>query len=266
MSSRPRHRFRHLPVSPQYLAGTWPRGANAMQAVDFGSPCSRRDLESICGWAGLQAGGRYRRPVPASALRHLLSAAAHNASGNIYHHAGHFAHVVMAAGLLATRAGLRGEDRSLLVLAGLVHDLAHQGRRASSRHYHQERLSARRAVRVIVGCGGDARLALRIHRLLLATALTIDVNRSVILNSDRLARLLTDADIFASLVYPRSRSIEMTRALKLEQRLPGPATEVNRRFAEMIGATGLQSDLAQAMLQTALGSRHSTRNAVRLSD
>lgn len=254
MSSRPRHRFRHLPVSPQYLAGTWPRGANAMQAVGFGSPCSRRDLESICRWAGLQA------------LRRLLSAAAQNASGNSYHHAGHFAHVVMAAGLLATLAGLRCEDRRLLVLAGLVHDLAHQGRRASSRHYHQERLSARRAVRVISGCGGDMRLALRVHRLLLATALTIDANRSNILNSDWLARLLTDADIFGSVLYPRNRSIEMTRALKLEQRLPGPKTEVNRRFAEMIGATGLQSDLAQAMLQTALGSRHSTRNAVRLSD
>lgn len=254
MSSRPRHRFRHLPVSPQYLAGTWPRGANAMQAVGFGSPCSRRDLESICRWAGLQA------------LRRLLSAAAQNASGNSYHHAGHFAHVVMAAGLLATLAGLRCEDRRLLVLAGLVHDLAHQGRRASSRHYHQERLSARRAVRVISGCGGNMRLALRVHRLLLATALTIDANRSNILNSDWLARLLTDADIFGSVLYPRNRSIEMTRALKLEQRLPGPKTEVNRRFAEMIGATGLQSDLAQAMLQTALGSRHSTRNAVRLSD
>ncbi len=172
----------------------------------------------------------------------------------------------MAAGLLATLAGLRCEDRRLLVLAGLVHDLAHQGRRASSRHYHQERLSARRAVRVISGCGGDMRLALRVHRLVLATALTIDANRSNILKSDWLARLLTDADIFGSVLYPRNRSIEMTRALKLEQLLPGPTTEVNRRFAEMIGATGLQSDLAQAMLQTALGSRHSTRNAVRLSD
>lgn len=264
MSSRPRHRFRHLPVSPHYLAGTWPRSANTMQAVSFGAPCSRRDLESICHWAGLHSGGQQRRLVPASALRRLLSVAARNASGNTYHHAGHFAHVVMAAGLLATCAGLRGEDRRLLVLAGLVHDLDHLGRRASSRHYHQEHLSAQRTVRVIVGGGGDTRLVSRIHNLLRATSLTIGASRSAILESDRLARLLTDADIFASVVYPRSRSIQMTRALKLEQRLPGPAKDLNQRFSTMIKVTGLQSNLAQSLLQTAFGSRHPMRNAFRL--
>ena len=107
-------------------------------------------------------------------------------------------------------AGLQsrhGEERSLLVLAGLVHDLDHQGRRASSRRCHQEGYSARRAVRMMAGCGADGRLALRIHTLLLATALTNDVNRLIILQSDRLARILTDADIFASVVYPRQRSM-----------------------------------------------------------
>ena len=177
------------------------------------------------------------------------------------HDAGHLAHVIMAAGLLAMRAGLHGEDRRMLVLAGLVHDLDHQGRRASSGHCRQERLSAQRAVRVIVGCGGDARLALRINTLLRATALTNDINR---FGSDRLARLLTDADIFASVVYPRQRSMGMTRALKLEQRLAGSVTALNRRFANMIEATGLQSDTAQSMLQTVLESRHPSRNIIRL--
>jgi len=262
MSFRPRHRFRHLPASQCYLAGTWPRAVGSMQAISFGAPCSRRDLEYICRWAGLRGDGRPRRPVRASAVRRLVSAAARNASGNIYHHAGHFAHVVMAAGVLAMRAGLRGEERSLLVLAGLVHDLDHQGRRASSVYCHQERFSARRAVRMIAGCGGDGRLALRIHTLLRATALTNDVNRWIILQSDRLARLLTDADIFASMVYPRQRSMEMTRALKLEQRLAGSVAALNRHFSELIGANGLQSDLAQSMLQAALESRHPSRNTV----
>jgi len=265
MSSRPRHRFRHLPVSPRYLVGTWPRAAGTMQAVGFASRCSRRDLEFICRWSGLRAGGRSWCPVPAPALRRLASVASRNASGNSYHHSGHFAHVVMAAGLLAARAGLRGEDRSLLVLAGLVHDLDHQGRRALSSHYHQEQLSARRAVRMIAGCGGDGRLASRIHTLLLATALTNDVNRSVILQSDQLARLLTDADIFASVAYPRFRSLGMTRALKLEQRLPGSVAALNQRFADLIGGTGLQSDVAQSMLKSALESRHPSRNAIRLA-
>ena len=266
MPSRPRHRFRHLPASPRYLAGTWPRGADAMQAVSFGAPCSRRDLLFICQWAGLGASRWSRRLVPTPALRRLAAVAARNASGNSYHHAGHFAHVVMAAGLLAARADLRHEDRGLLVFAGLVHDLGHQGRRAVSRHYHQERQSARQTVRLIAGRGGDARLAWRLHSLLRATALTNDSARSAILESDRLARFLTDADIFASVAYPRNRSLALTRALKLEQRLPGPVGELNRRFAEMVGATGLQSAVARDMLRTVFDARHPTRNAVSLDD
>jgi len=265
MPSRLRHHFRHLPASPRYLVGTWPRGACVMQAVRFDSRWSYRDLASVCQWAGLDVDGRSPSVVPASALRRLICSAARNASGNTYHHAGHFAHVVMAAGLLAAGAGLNREDRRLLVLAGLVHDLDHQGRRASPRLYHQERMSARRAVRVIVGCGGDARLSRRLHSLLRATALTGGGDRSLILKSDRLARLLTDADIFASVVYTRPLSVAMTRALKLEQRLAAPTVTLHHQFAEMISISGLQSDLAQSMLHAVLRSRHPARNALWVS-
>ena len=68
-------------------------------------------------------------------------------------------------------------------------------------------------------------MALRLNTLLRATALTNDVNR---FGSDRLARLLTDADIFASVVYLRQRSMGMTRALKLEHCLAGSVTTLNR--------------------------------------
>lgn len=265
MSSRLCHHFRHLPASPRYIVGTWPRGACGMQAVGFAARCSYRDLASICRWAGLDAGGRPGGAVPASAVRRLIAIAARNASGNAYHHAGHFAHVVMAAGVLAAGAGLNREDRRLLVLAGLVHDLDHQGRRASSKLHHQERMSARRAVRVIIGRGGDARLAGRLHTLLRATALTNEADRSIILKSDRLARLLTDSDIFASVVYPRHRSMSMTRALKLEQRLVASTSVLNHQFAKMISESGLQSDLAQSMLNAVLQSRHPTRNTIRVS-
>ena len=265
MPSHLRHHFRQLPASPRYLVGTWPRAACMMQAVRFAARCSYRDLASVCRWAGLDAGGRRQGGVPASALRRLMRIAACNASGNIYHQAGHFAHVVMAAGLLATAAGLNRKERRLLVLAGLVHDLDHQGRRAASRLHHQERMSANRAARVIVGRGGDARLSRRLHTLLRATALPADGDRAIILKSDRLARLLTDADIFASVVYPRHRSIAMTLALKLEQRFPTSTARLHHQFAELISASGLQSDLARSLLQAVLQSRHPARNAVRMS-
>ena len=267
MPSRPRHHFRHLPVSPDYLVATWPRAIGMMQAVSFAAPCSRRDLMSICRWAGLAKERRSGGPVPTGALRRLVALAARNSSGNSYHHAGHFAHVVMAAGVLAARAGLRSEERGLLVLAALVHDLDHQGRNASSKLYFQETLSAQAAVRVIggrliAGKGGDPRLGSRIHNLLRATALTNDSTRTAILRSDRLARLLTDADILASVVYPLGRSMDMTRALKLEQRLAGGVFDLNRRFARMIADTGLQSEVARDLLEMACQSRHPARNVI----
>jgi len=56
----------------------------------------------------------------------------------------------------------------------------------------------------------------------------------------------------------------MTRALKLEQRLAGSVAALNRHFAGLIGATGLQSDMARLMLRTALESRHPSRNTIKL--
>jgi hypothetical protein len=151
-------------------------------------------------------------------------------------------------------------------LAALVHDRHRQGRRAPSRQYHQERLSAQRAMRMIYGCGSDARRARRLYPLLRATALTIDVNHSVILVSDRLARLLTDVDISASLVIPRNRSFEMARARKLEQCLPGPLAELNRRFADRIAAADWQSAAGWLVPLMVFESRHPTCNAVYLGD
>lgn len=58
----------------------------------------------------------------------MLVAAAQRRRTNHYHHAGHFAHVVIASGLLAYVTGLTACERALLVLAALVHDLDHSRR------------------------------------------------------------------------------------------------------------------------------------------
>lgn len=233
-----------------------------MQLVGFSRPCSRRDLAGICRWAGLSENGRSQGGLTNRAVGRLVTLAARQGPGNRYHHAGHFAHVVMAAGLLAASARLHGRDRDLLVVAALIHDLNHLGKRSSKRLFHQERQSATAARRIIIGTGADARLAARVEQLLLATALTEDTLRVAILASDPLARLLADADIFASVSYRRDIALGLTRHLKLEQRIPGKPDDLLRHFAARVGKTGLHSGAGRRLLASAVASRQAALNSV----
>ena len=233
-----------------------------MQAVRFAPPCTAADLRAICGWAGLSFTARAHPGLPATALRRLVRAAARNSGTNSYHHRGHFAHVIMAAGVLAGKAGIGRRDRALLVLAALVHDLDHQGRRGASRLYWQEDWSSDVACRALLGRHGDARLAVRLRRLLRATALTNDETRLLIIRSDGLARLLTDADIFASVMYERRISVRMTAALKLEQRLDGTPEMLNVAFARLVGRDGLKSVAASRFLGAVQADRAASRNVM----
>lgn len=262
MPSRLHRRFRHLPSSAAHIVKGWPRSAGTMQRVRFAPPCTAGDLESICRWAGLSFTARGNAGLPAPALRRLVRLAARNSGTNSYHHGGHFAHVIMATGVLAALAGIRGRDRALLVLAGLVHDLDHQGRRGAARLYWQETWSAGLTGRVLLGRGGDARLAARLGRMIRATALTSDQARLLIIRSDRLARILTDADIFASIMYEREISVRMTACLKLEQRLAGTPEALNAAFASHVSGDGLKSAVARRLLADVQAGRAASRNVI----
>ena len=63
-------------------------------------------------------------------------------------------------------------QRALLVLAALVHELDHARRYSTRQLFAQETALARRAMRIIFGSIGDARLSLRLLWHLKANALT----------------------------------------------------------------------------------------------
>ncbi|MCH1474594.1 MAG: HD domain-containing protein [Alphaproteobacteria bacterium] len=266
MISPLRQRFAPLPATPGYVLRQWPRAVGMMQLVGFSRPCSRRDLASICRWAGLSENGQSKNGLSDRAVSRLVTLAARQGPGNRYHHSGHFAHVVMAAAILAGSDGLRAHDRDLLVVAALIHDLNHLGKRSSKRLFHQERQSATAARRIIIGAGADARLAARLEKLLIATALTDDALRMTILASDPLARLLADADIFASVSYRRDIALGLTRNLKLEQRIPGKADDLLRHFAGRIGKVGLHSGAGRRLLASTVASRQAGLNTVAVDD
>lgn len=261
-----RRRFASLPAGPEYLLRRWPDSIGAMQLVGFARPCSQRDLAAICRWAGLPVGGgagrRAAGRIPACAISRLISIACRRRSRSHYHQPGHYLHVVMAVGLLASAAGLSRDDRALLVFAGLVHDLDHHGRWSSSRIYEQERWSAARVRRVLGRSGADMRLASRLERLLLATAMNDDTLRLTILAADPLARCLADADLFGSIFYRRDLALELTRRLKLEQQLPGNSDTLLSRFAGHIEREGLRSAAGRRLYARLATSRSPAQNTV----
>ena len=257
-----RYRFSPLPASPGWLVNGWPRSIGVMQRVGFSQPCTRDDLVGLCGWAGLRT-SRHRRRSASSALSTIARIANRNGRSNHYHHAGHFAHVVMAAAVLARKAGIGDADRELLVLAALIHDLDHHGRRGKRYPlYRQERLSVRIAGRILLRHGGDPRLVRRLERLIEATALTSDAHRQAILSGDPLARLLADADVFASLFYERGLALKLTGMLKLEQGLADDVDSLLDGFASRMAADVLKSEAGRHLLAELTASRQSHRNVV----
>lgn len=260
-----RRRFSALSANnPGVLVRTGNRGLARVEKVAFSRPCTPTDLAAICGWAGLD--NPRLVGVSKAGFRRLLSVAAQRRPTNHYHHAGHFAHVIIAAGLLAYAGALTARERSLLVLAALVHDLDHCSRYASQKMFVQEQASARRVSRIIIGAGGDARLSLRLVLLLKATALTDHKDRKTILNSDRIARLLADADLFSSLFFSRQRAIRLTRALKLERMSKGSASEQYDAFVTATMRTGPHSDAARRLLSRKDEGSASLRQACTMSD
>ena len=253
MFRRPNRRFSGLfAAGPGAHIRAGRRGVSYLEKVPFSQSCSAEDLAYICRWAGLShprlAG------IGRKALRRLLSVAAQRRPTNHYHHAGHFAHVVIAAGLLAYEAGLSARERALLVLAALVHDLDHAGRYAAHHLFAQETASARRAMRIILGSGGDARLSLRLLWLLKATALTFHGDRKAILAGDRLARLLADADLFSSLFFSRRKAIQLTRGLNLEMSKTGDPAAHYDAFMESMLRMGAHSAAGRSLLAGKSGS------------
>jgi len=266
MTSSTRQRFSPLPAGPGWLLNGWPRSVGILQQVGFSQRCAEDDLAWLCAWAGLRAGlraGPRGNRFTSSALSKLTRVAARNGRSNHYHHAGHFAHAMMAAAVLGARAGIKAEERDLLILAALVHDLDHHGRRAKTYPlYRQELFSVRLAGRILRRHGGDPRLVRRLEKLIVATALTSDPRREAILASDPLARLLSDADVFASLFYERGVALKLTGMLKLEQGLAGDAATLLDGFAARMEADGLKSGAGRTLLRELTASRQPRRNVV----
>ena len=156
--------------------------------------------------------------------------------------------MIIAFGLLTHETVLTARQRALFVLAGLVHGLDHAERYAPRRLFAPETASARLVMHIILGSGEDARLSLQLLWPQKATALTFYENRKAILASDRLARLLADADLFSSLFFSRQDAIQLTRWLNLEMLQIGDPVAHYDAFMDSMLRLGARSAVGRSLL------------------
>ena len=130
--------------------------------------------------------------------------------------------VMLLVVLFSYQAHCCRADLQILVLAGLTHDLGHQGQRASTDPSASEAASAWRACQLYFRRGADGAARNHLIRLVIATSSKPNISRGdqLILShqtSPSLAALLSDADSFPSHNYGRKTQVWLAAKVKFEQ-------------------------------------------------
>ena len=67
---------------------------------------------------------------------------------------------------------------------------------------------------------------------------------------DDVVKILVDADIFASVIFPYQAALALTKGLKLEQRHQAPSAEILDKFLSVVAAKGFQHEATKALVST----------------
>lgn len=199
-------------------------------------------LGDIMGWAGVDVPEHVAAPIPI-----LIKAVSKNMHSNGYHHPWHTMTVMMMAGLLGTHAELSQDEMSRLMIYALVHDLDHRGKFSPHQHYAEEDRSAKIANNRLFGqLSGLGQAQMALHEALHATAFGSDEACP----DDDVVKILVDADIFASVIFPYQAALALTKGLKLEQRHQAPSAEILDKFLLVVAAKGFQHEATKELVST----------------
>ena len=210
-------------------------------------------LYDCCLMAGLSSPSKTRHGAGIShkAIRAVAQAQARQMRLNSYHNQRHIGQVIIAAGLLADEANISQIERDTLIVAALIHDYNHLGRRRHKSDFWQEIASCDAAIPRLIRGGLDSRLVGLFYEMVAATSLTGPADETRLKGNDILS-LLLDADLFASLFLPKREVDRLTAQLKDEDRLAISCEALRDGFLKVCGKKGFAS-LAGQKLHDALG-------------
>ena len=163
-------------------------------------------------------------------FKKLSKLSSKNFTFNTYHDQHHFKSVVLIACLLAKLSKLKlEEDKILLVIIALTHDLNHQGRRVIDIPYYQEDKSFKDLSYIFYKKMTNNKYS-RIKRIFRSTFFPI---KPVFVN-DHLEKIILDADILASLMFGMNTGITFARRLKHEIRFENKTDILFRGFLKLL--------------------------------
>ena len=211
-------------------------------------------LYDCCLMAGLSAPSKTRHSAGIShkAIQAVARTQARQMRLNRYHNQCHVGQVILAAGLLANEAHISQIERDTLILAALIHDYNHLGRRRHKSDLWQEIASCDSAIPRLVRGGLDSRLVGLLYEMVAATSPAGLASETRLRGNDILS-LLLDADLFASLFMPKRDVDRLTAQLKDEERLTISREALRDGFLQRCQKRGFAS-LAGQGLHKALGS------------
>ena len=153
-----------------------------------------------------------------------------NKTYNTYHNSHHFKAVMVIACIIAKNTKLSYREKVLLILISLCHDIEHQGRRIISKPYYQEELSYHIFRRLFYKFFLKKTEHERISRIFRNTYFPNKPKKV----SDKLEKIILDADILSSLMFDVATGLNFAKRLKHELKMTSTSEELFKLFLKSL--------------------------------
>ena len=167
---------------------------------------------------------------------------ARNVYYNTYHDQHHFKAVLVISCILAKHLNLKYRDRVLLIFIALTHDMNHQGRRIlGATPFYQENKSYEGLEKLLFKKVLNHDQMKRIKKIFQSTYFPIKPENV----TDKLEKIILDADILSSLMFGPDVGIKLASRLKHEIRYNDKTELLFTNFLKMLGEKCLYLDFSK---------------------
>ena len=223
--------------SISYIANNWPRSKYILKKFIL-SKHKLPDLYNLC-LNCLNDLNVHKIERMKPILKKLSILCSKNVTYNTYHDSHHFKSVIIISCLLAKLSNLKNnEDKLLLVIIALTHDLGHSGRRIQNKSFYQEERSFTELSRVLFKVKLNFKKNQRIKKIFRSTYFPIKPEKV----DDHIEKIILDADILASLMFGLNVGVEFASRLKHELRFEGGSRQLFSGFLKFLDNKSLYLD------------------------
>ena len=223
--------------SISYIANNWPRTKDVLKKFILSNQ-KLPDLYNLC-LNCLNDLNVHKIDKMKPILKKLSILCSKNVTYNTYHDSHHFKSVIIISCLLAKLSNLKNnEDKLLLVIIALTHDLGHLGRRIQNKSFYQEEKSFSELSRILFKTKLNFKKNQRIKKIFRSTYFPIKPENV----DDHVQKIILDADILASLMFGLNVGVEFASRLKHDLRFEGGSKQLFSSFLKFLDNKSLYLD------------------------